>query len=56
MLAGLGDGYEVVALAAGSQVDVLSEQVAGLRPRVVAMADADARSRLVPPAGTELDD
>ena len=56
MLAGLGDGYEVVALAAGSQVDVLSEQVASLRPRVVAMADAGARGRLTAPTGTELDD
>lgn len=56
VLAALHADYKVVALAAGSQVDVLAEQVAAVRPRVVALADAKARSRLAAPAGTDVDD
>ena len=38
--------FEVVGLAAGRNVEVLAEQVARYRPRVVAVADADALERL----------
>ena len=48
--------YEVVAIGARQSVDVLAEQAAELRPRVVALGDesraADLAGRL--PAGTEL--
>ena len=38
--------YEVVALSAGSSVEVVVEQVRSLRPRIVAMADEAARREL----------
>ena len=48
--------YEVVALGARRSVDVLAEQAAELRPRVVAVVDEDAAAELGPrlPAGTDL--
>ena len=50
------DRYRVVALAAGSSVDLLAAQAVRHRPRVVAVADEDAGRTLVGrlPAGTEL--
>jgi 1-deoxy-D-xylulose-5-phosphate reductoisomerase len=56
VLAGLRAGFEVVALAAGRRVEELATQVDAVRPRVVAVADRAERSRLVVPAGTEIDD
>ena len=50
------DRFEVVALAAGRNVERLAEQVRRFRPRLVAAADAAAAARLrtlVPP-GTEV--
>ena len=38
--------FEVVGLAAGGNVEVLAEQVARHRPRVVSVADAAALERL----------
>jgi len=49
--------FEVVALAAGRQVEVLAEQIARHRPRVVSVADEEARrrlSRLVDLSGLEV--
>jgi 1-deoxy-D-xylulose-5-phosphate reductoisomerase len=48
--------YRVVALGAGSSVDLVVEQAERHRPRVVAIADADAARGLAErlPAGTEL--
>ena len=48
--------YEVVALAANRSVDLLAEQAAALRPRVVAVVDEEAGAALVGrlPPGTEL--
>ncbi|MGA0417862.1 MAG: 1-deoxy-D-xylulose-5-phosphate reductoisomerase, partial [Ilumatobacteraceae bacterium] len=37
------DRYEVVALSAGASVEALVEQARAVRPRVVAVADAEAR-------------
>jgi 1-deoxy-D-xylulose-5-phosphate reductoisomerase len=51
-----GDRYEVVALGAGSSVEALAAQARAVRPKVVALADAEAAprlARLLPP-GTEL--
>ncbi len=50
------DRFRVVALAAGSSVDLLAAQAVRHRPRVVAVADEDAGRTLVGrlPAGTEL--
>jgi 1-deoxy-D-xylulose-5-phosphate reductoisomerase len=56
VLAGLERDFEVVALAAGRDVERFAAQVQALRPRVVAIADREARARLVVPAGTEVDD
>jgi len=44
--------FEVVALAAGRDADTLSEQAGRTRPRVVSLADPDARPRLSLPQGT----
>ena len=49
--------FQVVALATGSRADVLAEQVARLRPAVVAIADDESRRALVAlglPAGTDV--
>jgi 1-deoxy-D-xylulose-5-phosphate reductoisomerase len=50
------DHHEVVALAAGSSVDRLAEQVAEFRPKLVAVADPARRAELVErvPPGTEV--
>ena len=45
------DAFRVVALATGSQADLLEEQARVLGPAVVALADAAAVSRLDLPAG-----
>ena len=44
--------FDIVALAAGRDVDTLSEQAALLAPRVVSVADPDAAQRLRIPDGT----
>ena len=56
VLAGLGDRFEVVALAAGRDVERFERQVAALRPRVVALADRGALRRLALPPGTSTDE
>jgi 1-deoxy-D-xylulose-5-phosphate reductoisomerase len=48
------DAFRVVALATGSQAAILEEQARLLRPRIVALADSRATSRLDLPAGTEV--
>ncbi len=52
LTAGGTGGFEVVALAAGRDADTLGEQAQRTRPRVVSLADADARPRLRLPQGT----
>ncbi len=47
------DAFKVVALATGSQAQILEQQARQLRPTVVSLADARAASRLDLPAGTE---
>ena len=54
VLARNSDRYCVVALATGSQSQILEEQARLLNPAVVSLADARAASRLELPAGTEL--
>ncbi|MFI5254299.1 MAG: 1-deoxy-D-xylulose-5-phosphate reductoisomerase, partial [Candidatus Limnocylindrales bacterium] len=56
VLAGLEDGFEVVALAAASRGAELADQAAAARPRIVAVADRTVRAGLIVPAGTEVDD
>jgi 1-deoxy-D-xylulose-5-phosphate reductoisomerase len=46
------DRFRVVGLATGRQADVLDEQVARLRPAIVALGDAAAARRLDLPSGT----
>ncbi len=46
------DSFRVVALATGSQAQILEEQARLLRPAVVSLADARAAGRLDLPAGT----
>jgi 1-deoxy-D-xylulose-5-phosphate reductoisomerase len=48
--------YEVIALGAGSSVELLAKQAAEFRPRVVALADASRAAELAAllPDGTEL--
>jgi len=50
------DRFEIVALAAGRNVERLAEQVRRFRPRLVAAADPAAAARLMTlvPAGTEV--
>jgi 1-deoxy-D-xylulose-5-phosphate reductoisomerase len=50
------DRFEIVALAAGRNVERLAEQVRRFRPRLVAAADSAAASklRLLVPSGTEV--
>lgn len=47
------DAFRVVALATGSQAQILEEQARQLRPAVVSLADALAAARLELPLGTE---
>jgi 1-deoxy-D-xylulose-5-phosphate reductoisomerase len=47
------DAFRVVALATGSQAQILEEQTRQLRPVVVSLSDARAAARLELPAGTE---
>jgi 1-deoxy-D-xylulose-5-phosphate reductoisomerase len=53
---GLPDRFEVVALAAGRDRATLEAQAETLRPRVVALADAEGRRRLRVPEGVDVDD
>jgi 1-deoxy-D-xylulose-5-phosphate reductoisomerase len=55
-LTGLRGRFEVVALAAGRDGATLEAQARALRPRVVALADARARSALRLPRGIVIDD
>jgi 1-deoxy-D-xylulose-5-phosphate reductoisomerase len=48
------DAFRVVALATGSQGQILEEQARLLKPAVVSLADSRAASRLDLPAGTEI--
>ncbi len=52
VLAGLGDTFEVVAMAAGRDAERFAAQVVAVRPRVVTLANRDALVRLELPAGT----
>jgi 1-deoxy-D-xylulose-5-phosphate reductoisomerase len=54
VLARNAGAFRVVALATGSQGQILEEQARLLNPAVVALADQRAASRLDLPAGTEL--
>ncbi len=57
VLTAAGPGaFEVVALAAGRDVETLDGQVQQLRPKVVSMADRDAAAHLSLPPGTLLAD
>jgi len=47
------DAFRVVALATGSQAQILEEQARQLRPAVVSVADERAAARLELPVGTE---
>src|SRR5450759_3210475 len=47
------DTFRVVALATGSQAQILEEQARQLRPAVVSLADERADARLELPTGTE---
>jgi 1-deoxy-D-xylulose-5-phosphate reductoisomerase len=47
------DTFRVVALATGSQAQILEEQARQLRPAVVSLADERAAARLELPTGTE---
>ncbi|HEY8199107.1 MAG TPA: 1-deoxy-D-xylulose-5-phosphate reductoisomerase [Candidatus Limnocylindrales bacterium] len=55
VLAGLGDAFEVVAMAAGHDKGLFAEQIATVRPRVVTLADQAALKTLDLPAGTIAD-
>ena len=52
VLAGLGDAFRVVALAAGRDVATLGEQAARFRPTAVSLADETALGALELPPGT----
>jgi 1-deoxy-D-xylulose-5-phosphate reductoisomerase len=54
VLAAQPDAFQVVALAAGSNVGLLAEQAARLRPAVVTLDDRSAASRPDLPPGTDL--
>jgi 1-deoxy-D-xylulose-5-phosphate reductoisomerase len=47
------DAFRVVALATGSQAQILEEQARALKPAVVSLADSRAAARLDLPSGTE---
>jgi len=53
VLSALPDAFRVVALAAGSNVSVLNEQIARLRPVAVGLGDVAAVAQLDLPAGTK---
>ncbi len=54
VLAAHPDRFTIVALAAGSDVATLNDQIARHRPRLVALADDNGRSSLELPAGSRL--
>ena len=56
VVAASADRYEITALGAGRSVEALAAQARAVRPKLVALADADAAPRLARllPAGTEL--
>jgi 1-deoxy-D-xylulose-5-phosphate reductoisomerase len=54
VLAAHPDAFQVVALAAGSNVAVFNEQIARLRPVAVGLGDAAGLPRLELPKGTEV--
>ena len=54
VLARHSDAFRVVALATGSQAQILEEQTRLLRPLAVSLADGRAAARLDLPEGTEL--
>ena len=56
VLAGLGESFEVVAMAAGRDAATFAAQVATFRPKVVTLADRAALRSLDLPAGTLADD
>jgi 1-deoxy-D-xylulose-5-phosphate reductoisomerase len=49
------DAFQVTAMAAGRDVETFQGQLAAVRPRVAALADAEAAQRLQVPAATSLD-
>ncbi|MEO7117516.1 MAG: 1-deoxy-D-xylulose-5-phosphate reductoisomerase [Candidatus Limnocylindrales bacterium] len=49
------DAFEIVALAAGSDHETLSAQLAAVHPRVVAMTDRKAAARVELPAGVSME-
>src|SRR5689334_23553708 len=53
VLAAHPDAFSVVALATGSNAALLGEQVARLRPQVVALGDESRAGSLELPAGTD---
>jgi len=53
VLAGLPDGFTVVALATGANARLLAEQAARLRPAAVALGDGQALAGMDLPPGTE---
>jgi 1-deoxy-D-xylulose-5-phosphate reductoisomerase len=55
VLAGLGEAFRVVAMAAGRDAATFAGQVAAMRPTVVTMADGEALASLELPAGTVAD-
>jgi 1-deoxy-D-xylulose-5-phosphate reductoisomerase len=55
VLSGLGDVFEVVAMAAGRDAATFASQIARFHPRVVTLADREALAGLEVPAGTSAD-
>jgi 1-deoxy-D-xylulose-5-phosphate reductoisomerase len=55
VLSGLGDVFEVVAMAAGRDAATFASQIARFHPRVVTLADREALAGLEVPAGTSVD-
>jgi 1-deoxy-D-xylulose-5-phosphate reductoisomerase len=53
VLAANGDAFRLVALAAGSNAQLLEEQARRVRPKAVALASATGTSRLELPSGIE---
>jgi len=54
VLAEMPDAFRIVALATGSQADLLEEQARRFRPQVVALADGSSAARLDLPPGVAL--
>lgn len=50
----LGDDYQVVALAAGRNVELLAEQIQTVRPQLVSVADEAGRAKLRELVGPDL--